>query len=359
MRYGNLLIEGKVTTHSTTATATNADDLLFELGSATDGLGGSISFKPGAGVDAASAGSVNIADGLTLKFMDADSSNHVGFKAASTLTSNTVWTLPTADGSSDQFLRTDGAGQLSWASFPSTFLTLSDGSNTASADVSNDTIVFTGSVGIEVVVSDDPETVTFSITQTGLSSKATPIGADTFLMFDSAAANAPVYVSVTNLLNSLDIVSGVTGTGLIVKTGNDTYASRTIEASTAAGEEGIAISNGDGVAGNPAVGLDIASLTAGTVGTGTKIATFDGTNNVTVTPAQVVGSRIVRGTFTSGGIFAINHSLNVSSVLVQIFDEAGQMVLPDSLTLTDANTTGVDLTSYGTITGTWSYIVFG
>lgn len=50
-----------------------------------------------------------------LRFGDDDFSNYVGFQAPSTVTSNLVWTLPAADGSSGQFLRTNGSGTLSWA----------------------------------------------------------------------------------------------------------------------------------------------------------------------------------------------------------------------------------------------------
>lgn len=50
-----------------------------------------------------------------LQFADADSSNYVGFKAPATVASNVTWTLPSTDGTSNQVLKTDGAGTLSWA----------------------------------------------------------------------------------------------------------------------------------------------------------------------------------------------------------------------------------------------------
>jgi hypothetical protein len=51
-----------------------------------------------------------------LRFADADSSNYVAFRSATTVTSNVLWTLPATDGGSNQFLKTDGAGTLSWGS---------------------------------------------------------------------------------------------------------------------------------------------------------------------------------------------------------------------------------------------------
>jgi len=51
-----------------------------------------------------------------VRFKDADASHYVGFQAPSTVSSNLVWTLPAADGSANQILKTDGSGALGWAS---------------------------------------------------------------------------------------------------------------------------------------------------------------------------------------------------------------------------------------------------
>jgi hypothetical protein len=50
-----------------------------------------------------------------LRFADSDSSNYVSFQAPATITSNVAWTLPATDGGLGQFLSTNGAGVLSWA----------------------------------------------------------------------------------------------------------------------------------------------------------------------------------------------------------------------------------------------------
>jgi hypothetical protein len=50
-----------------------------------------------------------------LRFGDSDSSNWVAFQAPATVSSNVTWTLPNADGTSGQFLSTNGTGTLSWA----------------------------------------------------------------------------------------------------------------------------------------------------------------------------------------------------------------------------------------------------
>lgn len=49
-----------------------------------------------------------------LRFADSDSSNWVAFQAPATVASNVTWTLPSADGTSNQVLSTNGSGTLSW-----------------------------------------------------------------------------------------------------------------------------------------------------------------------------------------------------------------------------------------------------
>jgi hypothetical protein len=51
-----------------------------------------------------------------LRLADTDSSHYVGFKAPGTVTTNKVWTLPSADGTANQVLTTNGSGILSFAS---------------------------------------------------------------------------------------------------------------------------------------------------------------------------------------------------------------------------------------------------
>jgi hypothetical protein len=50
-----------------------------------------------------------------LRLADTDSSHYVGFKAPGTVSTNRIWTLPSADGTSGQVLSTNGSGTLSWA----------------------------------------------------------------------------------------------------------------------------------------------------------------------------------------------------------------------------------------------------
>ena len=49
-----------------------------------------------------------------LRFADSDSSNWVAFQAPATIASNVTWTLPDADGTDGQVMKTNGSGTLSW-----------------------------------------------------------------------------------------------------------------------------------------------------------------------------------------------------------------------------------------------------
>ena len=82
-------------------------------------------------------------------------------------------------------------------------------------------------------------------------------------------------------------VAALSGTGFVVQTGADTFADRTITVSGAGNLAGLAITNGDGVSAGPNIGLDIADMAAGTVADGILFPVYDGTNNVTVTMAEI------------------------------------------------------------------------
>lgn len=342
MRIGAFTQEGGIITASGAASGNAGKNLSITIGSgnaAGNSAGGSLAIKAGGSSGTAAAGVIslqpgfaggtgisgsvqilpfnNAAGGTTqLAFFSYGGTTSVGFKAADTIAANVVWTLPAADGSNSQVLQTNGAGVLSWVN----------------------------------------QAVTRPSTN-----KTTPVAADSILLFDSASSNSPVYSTWTQTLNALNIVTA-SANGILVRTAAGTYTSRTMAASATAGQQGVVITNGDGVAGAPTVGLSISGLTAGTPNATTVIPAYDGTNNVKITPASIVTARIVRGTFTSAtltaNVLTITHNLAVAGVLVQVYDDSNNLVQPDNITLSSNNATAVDLTSF-TVSGTWSYVVFG
>lgn len=389
MKYGLTIQEGNIVTRSGAASGNAGKALAIIVGdgnAAGNSAGGALSFKAGNGSGTGVGGSITLQPGLSatgtdgsvgilpydslagstseLRFFGINSTNYVGFKAADTVT-NTTWTLPTADGGANTVLQTNGAGVLSWAALtvPNVFVNVTGNTGTATTDIAADTLAITGSVGITTTASDSgTDTLSLSLTRTGITAKATPLAADQFMMFNSASSNDPSYSTATQVITALNLVTA-TANGVLVRTAANTYASRTLTASATAAQQGVVITNGDGVSSNPTIGLNINGLSAGVVGASTTIPAYDGTNNTKITPTAIVSARIVRGTFLNAGLtagsIAITHSLSVSGVLVQVYDENNQLVQPDNITLTSTTVVTVELTSFGTIAGTWSYVIFG
>jgi len=76
-----------------------------------------------------------------LRFADSDSSNWVAFQAPATVASNVTWTLPAADGTANQVLKTDGSAVLGWATAVTQGTAITSG--TAVASTSGTAIDFT------------------------------------------------------------------------------------------------------------------------------------------------------------------------------------------------------------------------
>ena len=124
---GDLTVNGTTTTiNSTTLTIDDKNIILGDVETPTDTTadGGGITLK---GATDKTFNWVDSTDSWTssehlflsatkeLRLADTDSSHYVGFKAPGTVTSNKVWVLPAADGTANQVLKTDGSGNLSWA----------------------------------------------------------------------------------------------------------------------------------------------------------------------------------------------------------------------------------------------------
>lgn len=127
---------------------------------------------------------------------------------------------------------------------------------------------YSASNGIALVGAD------FQLDIISLSSTAIALG-DSILFADSSDTNNEKRTTVQALLDDLDIPYNIGTNGVLVRTTNDTYASRTITGTASR----ISITDGDGVAGNPTIDIDTnyvgqASITTlGTIATGVWEAT--------------------------------------------------------------------------------------
>jgi len=61
-------------------------------------------------------GNLQVTNASSLQLADSDNSNYISIKCPSTLASNYTLTFPADDGTSSQYLTTDGSGNLSWTS---------------------------------------------------------------------------------------------------------------------------------------------------------------------------------------------------------------------------------------------------
>ena len=128
---------------------------------------------------------------------------YVGLKAPNDLTGGAgsqTYTLPIADGSAGQFLKTDGSGQLSFDTV-NQYITLSDGSATDQYNTS-ETLLFTGGQSITTAVTDNQ--ITFSVTALSI---------DTGQLADDAVTNAKI-ADPTITLGSSTLTLGATTTDI-------------------------------------------------------------------------------------------------------------------------------------------------
>lgn len=152
------------------------------------------------------------------------------------------------------------------------------------------------------------------------------------------------------MLSNLNLVTS-TANGVVVQTAANTFASRTITASAVAGDEGISIVDGDGVSGNPTVGLDIIGLTSAAGATaGTDVLVLnDGTKNSKVTAAEFIADLNVATSAGTGFVYD-----NAGTFVAGTITEAGAGNLEGASVVNTAGAVvvGVDIINTTDLTGT-------
>ena len=98
-------------------------------------------------------------------------SNFIGLKAPNNVAATTTFTLPNGDGTSGQFMKTDGAGNLSFETiFSNIDLAGDTGSDTYNT---NETLTFAGGSGMQAAVTDNTVTINATaLTNSNLSGSA-------------------------------------------------------------------------------------------------------------------------------------------------------------------------------------------
>ena len=113
--------------------------------------------------------------------------------------------------------------------------------------------------------------------------------ADHIAFNDTSDTNLTKKVTFSNVLSDLNVINDIGSNGIAVQSSNDSYVARTIVASAIAGQEGTAITNGNGIAGNMLIGIDVDGLVSSSsdLSATDEIIVFDGTNNISMTGQQL------------------------------------------------------------------------
>jgi len=240
------------------------------------------------GNHATTGGSIKIKEGTN------NGTHHVSLKSPNSLGANVEFTLPTADGSSDQFLKTNGSGQLSFGTVTQT-LSLAADSGTNDTFNTGETLTFTGGTGIGTTVSDneityaiDSTVSTLAGTQT-LTNKTIALGSNTvsgtLAQFQTAVTDATPAFDLADATNypTSSLVGTITNAQLAGSIANAKLAN----SSVTIGSDAIAL-GGTQTDLNGITSLDVDNITvdANTISTtdtnGDLVLSPNGTATVTV-----------------------------------------------------------------------------
>ena len=170
-----------------------------------------------------------------VRFADSDSSNYIALQAPATVSSNVTFTLPDADGTANQVLKTDASGALGFTSVlllsettngqtvtggvRSNIVTLTDAANIAydMDDGNNATVTLGGNRTL-----DNPSNVTVGqsgsifIVQDGTGSRTLSFGS----AYDFAGGTAPTLTTTASAVDRIDYVVRTTSSIHCVFTAN-------------------------------------------------------------------------------------------------------------------------------------------
>jgi hypothetical protein len=291
----------------------------------------------------------NASTGGTLKLNEGtnNGAHFAAIKAPNSLAASYTLTLPSDDGDANEFLQTDGSGNLSFAAVSST-ITLAADSGTNDTFTTGNTLTFSGGTGIDTTVSNDEITIAIDSTVATASSTTT----FTNKTFDANGTGN----SISNIANS-------SLTNSTISISDDSSSSTNIPLGG-----GFSILGGTGITSS----VDGSELTLEvdntiTTNSGTQTLTNKtidlGNNTLTGTTAEF-NTALQDGSFATlaGSETLTNKTINTASNTITIVEadisDLQSYILADSTdTLSNktidsaSNTITLDL-SEGTLTGT-------
>ena len=286
-------------------------------------------------------------------------SNYIAHAAPNTIGTSYTYTWP-EDGTADRYLKTDGAGGLSWAELTTQLTIGADSGTDDPVDLLNDTLNFTGGEGIDTTVSNNTITIDgedasdtnkgiasfdstdFSVTSGAVSLSTTPSTYDQ-VNIDNLRLDGNT-LSTTN--TNGDLVLDPNGSGDV-----DVNTSKIINVTDpAAGQDAATKAYVDSVAS----GLDVKeSVRVATTAAGTLASDFENGDTVDgITLAT--NDRILikdQGTASENGIYTVNAT--GAPTRATDFDTTDE-VTTGAFTFVEVGTTNVNtgwvLSTSGTIT---------
>ena len=300
-------------------------------------------------------GTQNVTTGGELR-LDDGGSDYVGFKADPSLSASQIWTLPTADGSASQVLRTDGAGNLDWTTVATSALGEYNVRVGSALNVATDTD--TNAVGD--ILADSLAGLTIKggiIDNANINASA---GIETSKLEALTASVVPQldgsgFLEASSVTNTeLGHLSGVTSalqTQIDSKLTAASNLSDVADASTSRDNLGLTI--GTNVQAYDAQLDDIAGLTP----TNQHVIIGDGANwgQTALTSASGLQQTTATWLNADGVTKAVAHNFGNQRVQVQIFDENDELIGVDTVDQTDANT--VTLTSSQAPATSWTVLI--
>jgi len=199
------------------------------------------------------------------------------------------------------------------------------------ADSATDTLTLTQSAGISITGTAGTDTINIApandlaaleaLATTGFPART---GAETWAL--RSLIQPAAGLTITNpagiagnptfsLANDLAALEALGSTGVAVRTGANTWVQRTVVASAAEDFTGINVVNGDGVSGNPTIGLDIDGLTSSPteMAATDEFAVHDKSEGTGGANRSMTGTQIANGVST---ILGLNADSDLAGVTV-------------------------------------------
>lgn len=231
---------------------------------------------------------------LLFKELASNGTNYIGFKAADAISTDVVWTLPSADGSANQALTTNGSSVLGW----STVLTPTTGWSTTGNSGTNPTNNFIGTTDSQDFVVKTANSERVRMKSTG------QVGIGT----DNPAALLDV-AGTFRSSGTVTLTSVATGAAaddvLLINSSNQ--VTKTTRAELVAGS-GWALTGNDIATSSGALGVAPSGSWIGTKSTSTAKDLRIATNGVT---RMIIASD---GAITMGGTLGVTGATNINTI---------------------------------------------